>query len=157
MTHVKLQAVCLTVCFNYQDAQDALQDCYIAVWRTAAQYDATRASPITWLARIARNKAIDRLRKRKIETPPGMSVIEDDIADTALDPEESAIANQRRALANASVDGLKVAQAALIRAIYVEGLTYAQLSARCGLPVPTLKTKVLRLILGMRAQLEARI
>ena len=64
MTHAKLEAVCLTVCFDYQDAQDALQECYIAVWRNADWFDATRASPITWLVRIARNKAIDRMRMR---------------------------------------------------------------------------------------------
>jgi len=62
MTHGILEAVYLTARLTYQDARAALQGCYLAVRRNAARFDPTRASPITWLVRIARNKAIDRLR-----------------------------------------------------------------------------------------------
>ncbi len=81
---------------------------------------------------------------------------EEDYPDAALDPEESLNADQRRALVNASVDALDLAQAALVLAIYRERLTYSQLAARAGLPVTTVKIKVRRALLGMRTQLEDR-
>ena len=154
MTHAKLEAVCLTFCLDYQDAQDALQDCYIAVWRNAAGYDAARASPITWLVSIARNKAIDRLRKRKREVPLGVSGTEKDYHDTAPNPEELMSLNQRRAIADAGVASLADAQRALVRAIYVDGLTYTQLAAHTGLPLATVKSSVRRAVIGLRAQLD---
>ena len=81
---------------------------------------------------------------------------EDDYPDAALDPEESLNANQRRALVIANVDSLDLAQAALVLAIYREGLTYSQLAARAGFPVTTVKSKVRRALSGVRAQLEDR-
>ena len=156
MTHAKLEAVCLTVCLDYQDAQEALQDCYIAVWRNAARFDATRASPITWLVRIARNKAIDRLRKRKTEPPHSVSDAELDVPDTAPNPEEAMLSGQRQAIADAGIASLAHAQRALVRAIYVEGLTYTQLSARSGLPIATVKSSVRRAVTGLRALLIDR-
>jgi len=81
---------------------------------------------------------------------------EDDYPDAALDPEESLNANQRRALVIANVDSLNLAQAALVLAIYREGLTYSQLAARAGFPVTTVKSKVRRALSVMRAELEDR-
>ena len=95
------------------------------MWQNGARFDPTRASPITWRVRVARNKTIDRLRKRRIETPTGMFSNEDDYPDAALDPEEPLNADQRRALINAGVDALDLAQAALVLAIYREGLSYS--------------------------------
>ena len=60
-TSAKLFGVCLRVLPDRDEAEDVLQEVYATVWRKAGQFDASRASPITWLAMIARNKAIDRL------------------------------------------------------------------------------------------------
>ncbi len=90
------------------------------------------------------------------KTLTGIFSNEDDYPDAALDPEESLNADQRRALVNASVDALDLAQAALVLAIYRERLTYSQLAARAGLPVTTVKIKVRRALLRMRTQLEDR-
>jgi RNA polymerase sigma factor (sigma-70 family) len=61
-TSPKLFGICLRILNDKQDAEDALQDVYVSVWRRAASFDADRSSPITWLATIARNRSIDRLR-----------------------------------------------------------------------------------------------
>ena len=62
MTAAKLFGVCLRILNDRSEAEDVLQDVYITVWRKAATFDANRASPITWLVAIARNRAIDRVR-----------------------------------------------------------------------------------------------
>jgi RNA polymerase sigma-70 factor, ECF subfamily len=58
----RLFGICLRVLTERSEAEDALQDVFTTVWRKAAQFDARRASATAWLAMIARNKAIDRLR-----------------------------------------------------------------------------------------------
>ena len=59
MTAAKLFGICLRICGERASAEDVLQTVYIKVWERAGQFDAARASPITWLATIARNGAID--------------------------------------------------------------------------------------------------
>src|SRR5580698_1464062 len=58
----RLFGICLRVLAERSEAEDALQEVFTTVWRKATQFDATRASATAWLAMIARNKAIDRLR-----------------------------------------------------------------------------------------------
>ncbi|HZW46411.1 MAG TPA: sigma-70 family RNA polymerase sigma factor, partial [Microvirga sp.] len=61
-TSAKLFGICLRILGDRGEAEDALQDIYLNVWRRAGSFDAERASPITWLATLARNRSIDRLR-----------------------------------------------------------------------------------------------
>src|SRR5262245_45193346 len=61
-TSAKLFGFCLRILNDRSEAEDVLQDVYVTVWRKAAAFDPGRASPITWMVAIARNRAIDRLR-----------------------------------------------------------------------------------------------
>ena len=61
-TSAKLFGVCLRILNSRSEAEDVLQEVYVTVWRKAADFDSSRASPITWMVAIARNRAIDRLR-----------------------------------------------------------------------------------------------
>src|SRR3989442_3399112 len=61
-TSAKLFGVCLRILNDRSEAEDVLQDVYVTVWRKAASFDPAKASPITWLVAIARNRSIDKLR-----------------------------------------------------------------------------------------------
>src|ERR1700754_1519648 len=61
-TSAKLFGVCLRILSDRQEAEDVLQETYLAVWTKAAGFDPGKASPITWLVAIAPSPAIDRLR-----------------------------------------------------------------------------------------------
>src|ERR1700730_12235016 len=61
-TSAKLCGVCLRILNDRSEAEDVLQEVYVTVWRKAATFDPARASPITWLVAVARNRSIDRLR-----------------------------------------------------------------------------------------------
>ena len=65
LTSAKLFGVTLRILGERGAAEDVLQEVYMTVWRRAADFDAGRASPMTWLIAIARNRAIDRLRADK--------------------------------------------------------------------------------------------
>jgi DNA-directed RNA polymerase specialized sigma24 family protein len=61
-TAAKLFGVCLRILRDQGEAEDVLQDVYLTVWRRASTFDPRRASPVSWLVAIARNRSIDRIR-----------------------------------------------------------------------------------------------
>ena len=129
-----------------------LQEVYITVWRKAAEYDATRASPITWLATIARNRAIDRLRARN-SRPTSALELAAEIADTAPAADTLIDASHDARRVQTALASLDPRHAAIIRAAYFEGLSYDTLAVREGVPVGTLKSWVRRGLIRMRGEM----
>ena len=82
LTSAKLFGVCLRILGEYGDAEDVLQEVYVTVWRKAADFDARRASPMTWLIAIARNRSIDRLRASRTSRNMEAIDVAADVADT---------------------------------------------------------------------------
>jgi RNA polymerase sigma-70 factor, ECF subfamily len=152
-TSAKLLGICLRIFPDRHDAEDALQDAFVTIWAKASAFDATRASPITWLATITRNRAIDRLRAR------GKAVIAPvDEAEAIADPSPSAemalmAAGEGRALASC-VETLDARDAAFIRAAFVGGATYAELAETDNVPLGTVKSRIRRALIKLRACLE---
>ncbi len=152
-TSAKLFGICLRILREPADAEDVLQDVYTTVWRKAAAFDATRASPITWLATIARNRAIDRLRARPSRR---MEAIE-----TALDVVDASPSAQARLEDAQDVDRLHQCLGQLddhrrdaIRAAFLDGNTYEALARRAGVPLGTMKSWIRRSLAQLKACLE---
>ena len=66
LTSAKLLASAFVSWASAREAEDVLQEVYVTVWRKAADFDASRASPMTWLIALARNRSIDRLRASRV-------------------------------------------------------------------------------------------
>jgi RNA polymerase sigma-70 factor, ECF subfamily len=152
-TSAKLFAIILRILPERPEAEDVLQEVYVTVWRKAVIFDPARASPITWVATIARNRAIDRLRARPAR--PHVPV-EDahDLADDGPAPDAGLAHAQDAQRLNAALATLEPRHAAAIRACYFEGVTYDELAVREGVPVGTLKSWVRRGLIRMRGQLQ---
>lgn len=152
LTSPKLYAVCLRVLREKADAEDALQEVYIKVWHNAARFAITGQSPMSWLATIARNHAIDRIRARK----PQPVAIEDapEMADDAKDPEQSVLMGDQRQRIDDCLGRLKADRAAAVRAAYVDGYSYQELADRFRLPLNTVRTWLRRSLLQLRECLE---
>lgn len=148
-TSAKLFGVILRILHERGEAEDVLQEVYTTVWRKAAEFDAARASPVTWMATIARNRAIDRLRARGSRpTTPLEAAAE--VRDTAPAADEMIDASDDARRLHAALDTLDARHAAAIRSTYFEGLTYEALAVREGVPVGTLKSWVRRGLLRMQ-------
>ena len=151
-TSAKLYGIILRILIDRHDAEEVLQEVYVTVWRKAAEFDAARASPITWLATIARNRAIDRFRARGNRATTTLDAVAE-IADEAPAADVMLAASQDAIRVQRALDSLEPRHAAVIRRAYFEGLTYEALAAREGVPVGTLKSWVRRGVIRTRASL----
>ena len=154
-TSAKLFGVCLRILPDRQAAEDVLQDTYVIVWRKAASFDASRASPITWLVTIARNRAIDRLRSAA--PMKNAAPVEDahDLADSG--PLASDVVEQadEAARLNGCLETLEDRARAVIRTAFFEGATYDELARRENVPLGTMKSWIRRGLMRLRSCLEA--
>src|SRR5262249_7391911 len=124
---------------------------YGTVWRKAATFDPGRASPITWLVAIARNRAIDRLRSSAMSRR--MDPIE--AAEAVSDPspgvvERVELKQQQQRLAGC-LEELEARQAAAIRAALLHGATHEELAPRMSVPTGTMKHWIRRGLWKLRA------
>lgn len=144
-TSARLLAVCMRITQDRGAAEDVLQEVFIKVWNRAAGYDRSRAEPIVWLATLARNGSIDWYRAHRRHVSVSLPV-DDVVKDEAPLIEEELIVREQSERAMLMVDGLRDEQRACVRAIYYEGLTYAELAVREGVPVGTMKSRIHRIL-----------
>jgi RNA polymerase sigma-70 factor (ECF subfamily) len=133
------------------EAEEVLQEVFVIVWTRAETYDVSLGSPAGWLVRIARNRAIDRLRANSVRLRAVDSAPEPLPEDS---PELHASASEnRRAIARA-LGSLPSDQRELIEQAYFLGLTQSELAARHKLPLGTVKTRIRTGMLALRQQLS---
>jgi RNA polymerase sigma-70 factor (ECF subfamily) len=153
-TAAKLFGVCLRILNDRSEAEDVLQDVYLNIWRKAAAFDETRASPITWLVAIARNRAIDRLRARgaaRLSEPVEAAEAVPDPGPLAAEALEIAQEHERL---YGCLDELEARASQAIRAAFLDGLTYEALAEREGVPLGTMKSWIRRGLAKLRECLE---
>ena len=151
-TAAKLFGVCVRILGDRGAAEDALQETYITVWTKADQFDARRGSAITWLATIARNKALDRLRSRpRAAVPLEDAADEPDAGPLPSDAAEATDAYRRLALC---LETLEPRHARAVRTAFYSGVTYEVLAGREAVPVGTMKSWIRRSLLSLRRCLE---
>lgn len=153
-TSAKLFGICLRILGDRSEAEDVLQDVYLAVWRKAASFDESVASPITWLAVIARNRSIDRLRAGRVVRTSLPIETADDVADASLSALERLEISDEQARLSDCLRELDTRQAAAIRAAFLDGLTYDELARQARVPLGTMKSWIRRGLMKLKVCLE---
>ena len=152
MTSAKLFGICLRICGERASAEDVLQTVYIKVWERAGQFDATRSSPITWLATIARNGAIDWRRSvagRAVrDTLPEQAAFA--VADDSPRADQSLVWAEEGERLHHCLNELEERTRSCIRAAFFDGSTYADLAARENIPLGTMKSLIRRGLLRLK-------
>jgi RNA polymerase sigma factor (sigma-70 family) len=158
-----LFAVLLRVQRDRAQAEDLLQDVYVSVWRAAGGFDAARSQPLTWLTSIARNRAIDSLRRTQTQ-PQLLSTTRDDDDDSPDAAEQAADANpgplelldracDARQLAHC-MDGLSAAQRQSVALAFYDGLSHAEVAEHLNQPLGTVKSWLRRALQALKQCLE---
>ena len=150
-----LFGICQRVLSERSEAEDVLQEVYVAVWNKAAQFAPQQSRAVTWLGTIARNRAIDRLRS----LPPRENRLAIDLAERVQDPSPSpgslADTASTRARLDECLDQLETRRGVLIRTAFFDGATYEELAARSGSPLGSIKSWIRRGLAQLKACLEA--
>ena len=135
------------LCPNPAEAEDAVQEIFIDLWRSAARFDPSIASETTFVAMIARRRLIDRSRRRsrRPEVPA--------IRESIVDPRERTDATELReqhVIAQRAMDGLRPEQQQVLRLAIHSGLSHEQIATATGMPLGTVKTHARRGLLKIR-------
>jgi len=154
LTSGKLFAVCLRILVQRAEAEDVLQDVYLTVWKKAGLFDPARGvSPITWLAAVARNRALDRLRAkgRRFAGMDEAAEIPDflPLADEVMETGE-----MERRLTDC-LAALDERAAGAIRAAFFGGQTYESLAKGAEMPLGSMKSLIRRGFMRLKAWLES--
>jgi RNA polymerase sigma factor (sigma-70 family) len=160
-----LFAVLLRVQRDRALAEDLLQEVYVSVWRAAGGFDAARAQPLTWLTSIARNRAIDSLRRQQTQ-PQLLSTIrdldDDDDSPDAVERAADPAADPLELLARASdarqltycMDGLSATQRQSLALAFYDGLSHAEVAEHLHQPLGTVESWLRRALQSLKQCLD---
>jgi len=163
-----LFAVVLRIQRDRALAEDLLQEVYVAVWKAAASFDAARSQPLTWLTRIARNRAIDSLRRAQAQpklqsahVEGGNDEDEVNMIDQVPDERDGPLdlldqASDARALARC-MESLSAAQRQSVALAFFDGLSHAEVAEQLREPLGTVKSWVRRALMVLKSCLEASV
>ncbi len=132
------------------DAEDALQEIFWQVWRSAKQYDTARAAPEAWLVLLARSRSVDLLRRRR-RTSSSTTPTE---AET-VDPLARLTFDEATAQVQAALGQLPREQRDAICMAFLNGHTHEQVARQQAVPLGTAKTRILLGMKRLRALLHA--
>jgi RNA polymerase sigma factor (sigma-70 family) len=161
-TSAHLFAVVLRINRDRAQAEDILQEVYVNVWRAASGFDAAQAQPLTWLTSIARNRAIDSLRRAQTQPQLQTAIANDDeetdvydaVADETPGPLELlSRAADARALSHC-MQGLTAQQRQSVALAFYDGLSHAEVAEKMRQPLGTVKSWVRRALMSLKACLE---
>jgi len=152
-TSAKVYGVCLRIARDREAADEILQDVFLKVWNRAGRFDPAVASPITWLCAIARNAAIDWVRKHGAPALEPLGEVEDPAAELG-GAMEAMQAGEERAMIFDCLEALPPNQQRAIRLAYFDGSTHSELAAIMNVPLGTMKSWIRRSLIQLRGCLE---
>ena len=130
-------AVALRVLGDTGAAEDVLQEVFLQLWRNPGAFDAARGNLGAWLAVIARNRAIDALRKRRPETD-----IEDVVVSVSPDLAGEADRSRAAEKVRGVLGAMPSPQRSALEMAYFEGMSHSEIADKTGEPLGTIKTRI---------------
>ncbi len=167
-TSAHLLGVILRIQRDRTLAEDILQEVYVNVWRSAQGFDAAQSQPLTWLTSIARNRAIDGLRRAQTQpklqsahAEGGPDEDEVNVIDQVPDERDGPLAlleqaSDARALAHC-MQSLSATQRQSVALAFFDGLTHAEVAEQMQQPLGTVKSWVRRALMVLKSCLEASV
>lgn len=146
------------------EAEDVVEETFWQLWRQAARFNAARGTVATWIATVARSRALDRrraLNRRRDttqldvtrETPPNAPIVDRDSG--AVDPSSAVEAQERRTLVATALMELPAEQREAVELAYFEGLSQSDIAEQTGEPLGTIKTRIRLAMQKLRSRLSA--
>lgn len=143
-------SVALRVLKDPGEAEDVTQEIFVQIWKNPGAYVAGRGSLGGWLAVVARNRAIDQIRRRHPSDPVELFALPS-TTDLGKEAERAVLVEK---ICAAMLD-LPVEQQKSVELAFFEGLTHSEIAERTGDPLGTVKTRIRLALLSLRKVLAA--
>jgi RNA polymerase sigma-70 factor (ECF subfamily) len=158
MTSSHLYGVALRILRDSPAAEEILQEAYVNVWHHAGSYEAAKSQPLTWLTTIVRNRCLDQLRRRELDTVTLTSDDDDapeyDLPSDTMTPAQMLIAGAEARSVKDCVDTLDAGPKQAISLAFYQGLSHSELAAHLRQPLGTVKSWVRRGLERLRSCLD---
>ena len=151
----KLYALASAILRHAQDAEEVVCATYAQAWEAAAQYDSERASALGWLLMMCRSRALDQLRKRKLQALSLADVAFSETDENAAPPEDLLSLVQENSRVHAALATLSEERRQLVSLSFLRDLTHSEIADLTGMPLGTVKSHLRRALSQLRAHLEA--
>ncbi|HEY1459972.1 MAG TPA: sigma-70 family RNA polymerase sigma factor [Casimicrobiaceae bacterium] len=156
LTSAHLYAVALRILRESAAAEEVLQESFVSVWNHAGSYVAAKSQPLTWLTSIVRNRCLDQLRRREVDT---VTVDDEDegmaLRDEGPTPLELLVSSADARAVKTCVEGLEGGQKQALALAFYRGLSHSELASQLRQPLGTVKSWVRRGLERLKACLEA--
>ena len=149
LTSAKLNGIVARILTRGDAGAEALQEAYVRIWEKAGDFDAAKGSPLAWMATIARNRALDEVRRVRPASLEDMPEGFEPAAD-AVDPLASRERSERLTALMRCLQTLDAQKRQIVMLAYYRGATREALSKRFDTPVPTIKTWLHRSLAHLR-------
>jgi RNA polymerase sigma-70 factor, ECF subfamily len=147
-TNAKLYGIVARI-LTRGDGAEALQEAYVRIWERAGDFDPARGSPLAWMATIARNRALDEVRRVRPASLEDMPEGFEPAAE-AVDPLASRERSEELSALLDCLARLDEEKRAVLMLAYYHGASREALAKRFGRPVPTIKTWLHRSLAQLR-------
>jgi RNA polymerase sigma-70 factor, ECF subfamily len=136
------------------DAEDATQEIFLDIWRSAARFDPSQGSDKVFIAMIARRRLIDRLRKSSAEPPMDPVEVLDTMASTNASTSSSSETSMEAEQARRALAELRPEQRQVLELGLLHGLSQSEIAARLQMPLGTVKSFMRRGLIKVREQMN---
>ena len=155
MTSSHLYGVAMRILRESAAAEEVLQESFVNIWHHAGSYVAARSQPLTWLTSVVRNRCLDRLRKRDVDT---VNIDDEEhamaIADRSPMPLELLLSGAEANAVRRCVETLDAGPKQAIALAFYQGLSHSELARHLKEPLGTVKSWVRRGLERLKACLD---
>jgi len=142
-------SVALRVVRNASTAEDILHDVFLQLWQAPERFDSSRGNLPSWMAVIARNRAIDRLRQQRVSVDPEDTVLYSS-CDLSSEVERTTLVDRVRELLRTMPE----AQRRAVELAFFDGKTHAEIASETKEPLGTVKTRIRSALIAIRKAME---
>lgn len=151
LTSAKLFGVALRILVRREWAEEALQESFVNIWRYAGEYREALAAPLTWMAAIVRNRALDCLRRQRAVASDGSSLttewsdtLDEVIAGDERDPADLALLSEQAKQLALCLSRLDASQRQAVALAYIRDQSHSEIAEQLSVPLGTVKSWVRR-------------
>jgi RNA polymerase sigma-70 factor (ECF subfamily) len=153
-------ALCLRILRSHAEAEEVLQEVFWELWRSSGRYAAERGSARVYLVQLARSRSLDRLRLRRrrealLADAGGPAAVASELGGEARTPNAlaAALSGEENRQVQAALCELSDSERQAVTLSFFDGLSHAEIAAHLGEPLGTVKTRIRRALLRLRAVL----